>query len=171
MLWEKIFAPVSSVGCTGHIYTGGASTDSSPNPWEPLATRLLWSAMTSVPCGEPIATVQLVRGSFGSPRGHAWSMGSAQGCAPARVCVSQRALELLAAVWSSASGISPGLIAGAEEMRSLQVPKLEARCLILLRNVEDVPTVLLLPIFHPPGASQNGFWLCWGYCPLRSAAH
>lgn len=47
------------------------------------------------------------------------------------------------------------LIAGGEETRSLQVLKLEARSLRLLRNVEDVPTALLLPISHPPETVQK----------------
>lgn len=142
------------MGCTGHIYTGWASMETPLNPREPSAIHLLWSAVTSVPFSEPLLKVQLVSGSCSSPRGSAWSTGSVQCCTPAW-CVVPKGLQSFFLLCDPVCREYPMLIAGAEETRSLQLPKLEARSLILLRNVGDVPTVLLLPIFHPPETFQK----------------
>lgn len=149
VLCEKILQAVRSmVMYWSHLYWLHIYRVSL-NPWEPSAIHLLGSAGTSVPFGESLSEEQLVSASFNSPRACAWRTGPAERCTPAWVCTSQRSPELFPVVWSCVSGISSVLIAGGEETRSLQVLKLEAHSLKFLRNVEDIPTVLLLPIFHP----------------------
>lgn len=195
VLCEKILQAVRSmVIYWSHLYWLHVYRVSL-NPWEPSAIHLLGSAGTSVPFGESLSEEQLVSASFSSPGACAWRTGPAQHCIPAWVCTSQRSPELFPVVWSCVSGISSVLIAGGEETRSLQVLKLEARSLKLLRNVEDIPTVLLLhlppswdslenaelsspfslfsPAFKRQICSHILFRLQmpWCYCPLRSAAH